>query len=458
MTMLYRSSYFRADGTRTMRICIIGAGASGLCSARHFTAPESKHFQVQVLEKCPELGGTWVYSPRADLTSYSHGSSRTSIYKNLLTNLPKEVMAFPDYPFPSHLPSFCGHTDVLQYLQSYAVHFELHQYIKFNCYVENIRPISLTRAHPTRVAETSGCNKFMDTVKWEVVYRNLCSGSETVEDYDAVVVCKGLFSLPYIPYIPGLMSFLGSVSHSHFYREPDNYKSQDVVIVGAGNSGRDLVLDLSGVCNKVYICNRGTKFKSTLPSNAFEVPSIMKVKRNGHVRFSNGQEVRVDRILLATGFTISFPFLPEESGIEVVGRQRVTPLFKHTFNSLYPSMAFIGVSFNFLPFLLFDYQSRWVKSVLSGQCRLPSTEEMIKDEEETYQMRLAEGMSPEKAGHYLADHQWELFDYLSEAFDGLPPHPAVRSLFDHVIAQRQQDLMHYRKQNFIIDEKRWRLI
>ena len=72
-----------------------------------------------------------------------------------------------------------------------------------------------------------------------------------------LVVCKGLFSLPYISYIPGLMSFLGSVSHSHFYMEPDNYKSQDVLIVGAGNSGRDLVLDLSGVCNKVYICNCG---------------------------------------------------------------------------------------------------------------------------------------------------------------------------------------------------------
>ena len=41
----------------------------------------------------------------------------------------------------------------------------------------------------------------------------------------------------------------------------------------------------------------------------------MNVKRNGHVRFSNGQEVRVDRILLATGFILSFPFLPEESGI-----------------------------------------------------------------------------------------------------------------------------------------------
>ena len=100
-----------------------------------------------------------------------------------------------------------------------------------------------------------------------------------------------LLSLPYIPYyIPGLMSFLGSVSHSHFYMEPDNYKSQDVLIVEAGNFERDLVLDLSGICNKVYICNCGTKFKSTLPSNAFEVPSIMKVKRSGMCVFLMGRK------------------------------------------------------------------------------------------------------------------------------------------------------------------------
>ena len=134
---------------------------------------------------------------------------------------------------------------MLRYLQSYADHFKLHQYIKFNCYVEKIRPISLE--HIQQESSLSGCNKFIDTVKWEVVYRNLCSGYGTVEDY---VVCKGLFSLPYVPYIPGLMSFLGSVGHSHFYKEPDNYKSQDVLIVGAGNSGSDLVLDLSGVCNR----------------------------------------------------------------------------------------------------------------------------------------------------------------------------------------------------------------
>lgn len=46
------------------------------------------------------------------------------------TNLPKEVMAYPDFPFLKSLPSFMGHREVKQYLDSYADRFGLLKYIK----------------------------------------------------------------------------------------------------------------------------------------------------------------------------------------------------------------------------------------------------------------------------------------------------------------------------------------
>ena len=46
------------------------------------------------------------------------------------TNLPKEVMAYPGFPFPKHLPSFVVHKDVLQYLQDYAKHYDVEKFIK----------------------------------------------------------------------------------------------------------------------------------------------------------------------------------------------------------------------------------------------------------------------------------------------------------------------------------------
>lgn len=46
------------------------------------------------------------------------------------TNLPKEVMAFPDYEFKKSLPSFIEHFHVKEYLQDYAEHFGLFSHAK----------------------------------------------------------------------------------------------------------------------------------------------------------------------------------------------------------------------------------------------------------------------------------------------------------------------------------------
>ena len=60
----------------------------------------------------------------------------SSMYKNLRTNLPKEVMAFPDFPFATCPESFVHHTKVLDYLESYARHLQLGQYVRFNTKVK----------------------------------------------------------------------------------------------------------------------------------------------------------------------------------------------------------------------------------------------------------------------------------------------------------------------------------
>ena len=41
-------------------VAIIGAGAAGLCCARHFGG-NPEHFKVQVFEKGSEVGGTWIF-------------------------------------------------------------------------------------------------------------------------------------------------------------------------------------------------------------------------------------------------------------------------------------------------------------------------------------------------------------------------------------------------------------
>ena len=61
-------------------MAVIGAGAAGLCCARHLSRyPEL--FQFKVLEKMKEVGGTWLYSPCP--TTASGGETHSSMYKNL---------------------------------------------------------------------------------------------------------------------------------------------------------------------------------------------------------------------------------------------------------------------------------------------------------------------------------------------------------------------------------------
>ena len=57
-------------------------------------------------------------------------------YRSLST----EIMAFPDTPFPSELPSFLHHSSVRQYLEAYAEEHDLMQYIRFQCPVVSVEP------------------------------------------------------------------------------------------------------------------------------------------------------------------------------------------------------------------------------------------------------------------------------------------------------------------------------
>lgn len=106
-------------------------------------------------------------------------------------------MVFPDFPFPSYLPSFPSHHDVLKYLQQYADHYDLTRCIRFGTLVEEVI------AAPIRSEDEDGldgsfqeCNNqeqgfFNDSVRWKITTQDLESGERTLEYFDAVLVCNG---------------------------------------------------------------------------------------------------------------------------------------------------------------------------------------------------------------------------------------------------------------------------
>lgn len=81
--------------------------------------------------------------------------------------------------------------------------------------------------------------------RWILAIKNLLTKETYTKGFDAVIVCNGHFSKPYIPDIPGMKLFDGRIIHSHDYRSSKPYEEQNVIVIGAGPSGIDIALQLA---------------------------------------------------------------------------------------------------------------------------------------------------------------------------------------------------------------------
>lgn len=101
------------------KIGIIGGGISGLAAAKQLS-----EYNPVVLEATDSIGGVW-----------KHCSFRTTKLQT-----PRCDYEFSDYPWPLRdNSSFPSYTEILDYLNSYANHFDLFKFIKFNSRVTQIK-------------------------------------------------------------------------------------------------------------------------------------------------------------------------------------------------------------------------------------------------------------------------------------------------------------------------------
>lgn len=408
-----------------LKVAVIGGGAAGLCALRHLAArPEL--FEATGYEQLQEAGGTWIYTD--EVNTYKNGLPvQSSMYKNLRTNLPKEVMAFPGFPFPSNLPSFMKHEDVLQYLKDYAKHYDILKLIKFDTMVDRVEPIDKKTGQV-----------------WKVSYRSTNTGANE-EIYDAVIVCNGHYSVPLVPHIEGDDIFSGTIVHSHDYRTPETYKDQTVVCLGAAASGQDVSLDIATQAKAVILSHNKPPLQTPLPGNMCQKPGINRLTKDT-VIFSNGEEEKVDVIMLCTGYRYSFPFLSEECAVNIED-ERVTPLYKHIIHACFPSLSFIGICKTICPFPQFENQVKFVLSILDGSQKLPSTQEMLDDIESDFVKRRSEGLLPRHA-HTMGNRQWAYNDSLAELGRFVPIPKAVQILYDEVHRMRVLDLPKYKEKQY----------
>ncbi|NXT67075.1 FMO4 monooxygenase, partial [Chaetops frenatus] len=213
------------------RVAVIGAGAGGLASVKCCL---DEGLEPTCFESSEDMGGIWRYTD-------STANGRVSVYRSVITNTSKEMSCFSDFPFPEDFPSYLPHSLVLEYFRMYAQHFDLLRHIRFQTTVLSVRK----RPDFT----TSG--------QWEVVTET--NSVRECHVFDAVMVCTGHYQEPYLPLasFPGIESrFRGQHLHSRDYRDVQAFRGKRVLVVGIGNTGGDLAVELSRVAAKVFLSTR----------------------------------------------------------------------------------------------------------------------------------------------------------------------------------------------------------
>lgn len=203
------------NSTNIKKVCVIGAGASGLVAARELRKEGHK---VIVFEQNDDVGGQWLYDPNVQ-NEHPLGRSKflnvhSSIYSSLRIASPREIMGFSDFPFVAKKFAhdsrrFPGHYELFLYLKDFCRCFDLNQLIRFNTRVEYVGIIDHKNKN----------NIVVGDIQWVVRSRDCkckhkkINGDDDDEDlieevFDAVVVANGHYSHPRLPTIKGIYIFL----------------------------------------------------------------------------------------------------------------------------------------------------------------------------------------------------------------------------------------------------------
>ncbi|XP_010082591.1 PREDICTED: dimethylaniline monooxygenase [N-oxide-forming] 5-like, partial [Pterocles gutturalis] len=168
---------------------------------------------------------------------------RASIYRSVIINTSKEMMCFSDFPIPDDFPNYMHNSKIMEYFRMYAQRFNLLPHIRFR----------------TNVCRMAKRPDFATTGQWEVVTES--EGKQEAAVFDAVLVCTGHHSEAHLPLstFPGLEKFEGWYLHSRDYKSPQPFVGKRVVVVGTGNSGIDIAVELSHMAKQVFLSTkRGT--------------------------------------------------------------------------------------------------------------------------------------------------------------------------------------------------------
>jgi cation diffusion facilitator CzcD-associated flavoprotein CzcO len=176
-------------------IVIVGGGAAGLTTAG---ALKQLGIESVILDKDANVGDVWARR-----------------YDRLRLHTIRSFSGLAHYSIPRNYPRYLSRDQFVQYLRDYAQHFNLN--IVHNCLVNKIS----TEDRSWVIDASPG--------QWHA---------------QIVIVATGHYGQPFTPSWPGLSDFQGKIIHSIEYKTGKDYTDQRVLVIGSGNSGSEIAVDL----------------------------------------------------------------------------------------------------------------------------------------------------------------------------------------------------------------------
>lgn len=186
---------------------IVGAGPSGLAAA---ACLGDKGVPYTIIERADCIASLWKHKT----------------YDRIHLHIPKQHSQLPMMPFPEDCPDYPSGAEFVKYLEDYACEF-------------NVQPSFNMEVIDARYVE--------DLHKWQVEVLHFSSLGERKVVFHALwlVVATGENADAFIPEVPNMSLFDGPAIHSSKYRNGECWSGKEVLVVGSGNSGFEVALDLA---------------------------------------------------------------------------------------------------------------------------------------------------------------------------------------------------------------------
>jgi cation diffusion facilitator CzcD-associated flavoprotein CzcO len=195
-----------SEQQQVVPVIIIGAGAAGLATA---VCLKQARVPFVILEAGDDLATTW-----------------RSLYDRLHLHTIKQLSGLPGYPMPGNAPRYLARDEMVAYLHDYARHFDLR--------IETAQRV-------TRAFRRDGL--------WVV---ETPQGKRMAH---VLVSATGVFANPDGVRYPGQEAYNGAIERASTYREASPYAGRRVLVIGSGNTGAEIAIDLAehGVATSVSI-------------------------------------------------------------------------------------------------------------------------------------------------------------------------------------------------------------